>query len=135
MRARVRFGAAILVLLALGSTRFAEAQVVDAKFELFVSDPAASLAFYRVIGFELAHQKADGYTTLRSEGTVVALSPLPRWLPLWLGSAPRSSSTPTRSRRSARRSSPLDTPRVRSPSSRGAIATSASPTPTATTCA
>ena len=58
----------------------------DAKLELFVSDAARSVAFYRLLDFEIAHQKEDGYTTLRRGGLVLALSPLPSWLPVhWLG--------------------------------------------------
>lgn len=58
-----------------------------AKFELFVDDVERSTRFYEVLGFEVAHRKAsDGYTTLRNGDVVVALSPLPGWLPLsWLG--------------------------------------------------
>lgn len=77
-----RLTAAVLApLLVAGAL---QAQVVDAKFELFVADAAASTAFYETLGFEVFHRKADGYTTLRSGSTVVALSPLPGWLPLWL---------------------------------------------------
>lgn len=64
------------------SRSIADAEVVEAKFELFVTDVAASVRFYGVMGFELAHAKADGYSTLRSGATVVALSPVPWWLPL-----------------------------------------------------
>ena len=58
-----------------------------AKFELFVDDVAASTRFYESLGFQVAHFKeSDGYTTMEQDGVVVALSPLPRWLPLrWLG--------------------------------------------------
>ncbi|MBW2243501.1 MAG: hypothetical protein JRH01_16080 [Deltaproteobacteria bacterium] len=60
--------------------------VVESKIELFVSDSSASVAFYEVLGIALAHEKSSGYITLRSESTVIALSPLPWWLPLhWLG--------------------------------------------------
>ena len=60
---------------------------LKAKFELFVDDVVASTRFYETLGFHVAHFKeSDGYTTLEQDGVVVALSPLPRWLPLrWLG--------------------------------------------------
>jgi len=59
---------------------------VQSKFELFVDDADRSIGFYTALGFEVAHRKEDGYTTLRSGSTVVALCPLPRWLRLrWLG--------------------------------------------------
>lgn len=64
----------------------AEAPIVASKFELFVTDVEASKRFYATLGFAVAHEKPDGYTTLRSGKTVVALSPVPSWLPLrWLG--------------------------------------------------
>ncbi len=66
----------------LGGAAAAGAQVVDSKFELFVTDAAESIRFYEVVGFSVAHAKPDGYTTLRSGHTVVALSPVPWWLPL-----------------------------------------------------
>lgn len=60
--------------------------IVESKFELFVADVAESIRFYRTLGFEVAHQKPDGYATLTCGPTVVALAPLPGWLPLhWLG--------------------------------------------------
>lgn len=62
----------------------ATAEVVDSKFELFVTDTNESARFYAVLGFSVVHTKPDGYATLRSGGTVVALSPLPWWLPLRL---------------------------------------------------
>ena len=62
----------------------ANGQVTDSKFELFVTDAAESVRFYEVLGFAVAHAKPDGYSTLRSGGTVVALSPVPWWLPLRL---------------------------------------------------
>jgi len=74
-----------LVLLApfAGTT---SATVREAKFELFVTDVEEGIRFYTTLGFVVAHRKPDGYTTLDNAGTVVALSPLPSWLPLrWLG--------------------------------------------------
>ncbi|MDJ0785990.1 MAG: hypothetical protein QNK05_04240 [Myxococcota bacterium] len=76
--------------IALGSLGAAAesppAEVVESKFELFVHDADASTAFYRLLGFEVAHRQTHGYTTLRSGSTVVALSPLPEWAPIhWLG--------------------------------------------------
>jgi len=60
--------------------------VIESKFELFVTNVRESVRFYTTLGFAVAHQKADGYTTLKSGSTVVALSPVPWWLPLrWLG--------------------------------------------------
>jgi catechol 2,3-dioxygenase-like lactoylglutathione lyase family enzyme len=58
----------------------------ESKFELFVGDAAASVVFYRALGFEVVHEKSHGYTTLASGGTVVALSPVPSWarFPLWV---------------------------------------------------
>ena len=67
-----------------GGAVAASAQVVDSKFELFVTDAAESIRFYEVLGFSVAHAKPDGYSTLRSGSTVVALSPVPWWLPLRL---------------------------------------------------
>lgn len=70
----------------LATSAAASAQVVDAKFELFVTDAADSIRFYEALGFSVAHARPDGYSTLRSGDTVVALSPLPWWLPLrWVG--------------------------------------------------
>jgi hypothetical protein len=62
----------------------AAAQVVDSKFELFVTDVAESTRFYERLGFSVDQVKADGYSTLRSGSTIVALSPVPWWLPLRL---------------------------------------------------
>jgi catechol 2,3-dioxygenase-like lactoylglutathione lyase family enzyme len=73
-----------VVLGALGAPALLGAQVVDAKFELFVTDPAEAIRFYEALGFDVAHQKAEGYSTLQSVDTVVALSPVPWWLPLRL---------------------------------------------------
>lgn len=75
--------------LGLASPATAETReriISESKFELFVHDSAASAAFYRALGFEIAHRKPDGYTTLTSGSTVIALSPLPWWLPMhWFG--------------------------------------------------
>jgi catechol 2,3-dioxygenase-like lactoylglutathione lyase family enzyme len=76
--------ATLIVLGAFGASAPLGAQVIDAKFELFVTDPAEAIHFYEALGFEVAHQKQDGYSTLQSPGTVVALSPVPWWLPLRL---------------------------------------------------
>ena len=57
-------------------------EVRESKFELFVHDAAESTAFYAILGFGVAHAKHGGYTTLRSNSTVIALSPLPWWLPI-----------------------------------------------------
>lgn len=62
----------------------AHARITDSKFELFVTDAGESARFYEVLGFSIAHAKPDGYSTLRSGSTVVALSPVPWWLPLRL---------------------------------------------------
>lgn len=60
--------------------------LVESKFELFVHDSELSVRFYRGLGFEVAHRTDHGYVTLRSDPIVVALSPVPGWLPLhWLG--------------------------------------------------
>jgi len=60
--------------------------VLESKFELFVSDPVESANFYAVLGLAVVHAKPYGYTTLRSGSTVIALSPVPWWLPIhWLG--------------------------------------------------
>jgi lactoylglutathione lyase len=77
-----RAGVALVAFLAAP----VHAQINESKLELFVTDVQASVHFYRVLGFEVAHEKEYGYTTLRAADTVVALSPLPSWLPLhWLG--------------------------------------------------
>jgi len=60
--------------------------VLDSKFELFVSDVRRSVRFYEALGFQIAQQNSGGYTTMQSHSSVVALSPVPFWLPLrWLG--------------------------------------------------
>jgi catechol 2,3-dioxygenase-like lactoylglutathione lyase family enzyme len=83
---------ALVVALGLGLGIVTAAGPADAelraKFELFVDDVDASTRFYQGLGFRVAHVKpSDGYTTLERDGVVVALSPLPRWLPplRWLG--------------------------------------------------
>ena len=77
---------AIRLLMALLVTHpaIASAQIIDSKFELFVTDASESARFYEALGFEIAHAKPDGYSTMRSGGTVVTLSPVPWWLPLRL---------------------------------------------------
>ncbi|MGH7786080.1 MAG: VOC family protein [Candidatus Binatia bacterium] len=70
--------------LLIAHTASANGQVVDSKFELFVTDASESVRFYEVLGFSVADAKPDGYSTLRSGNTVVALSPVPWWLPLRL---------------------------------------------------
>jgi len=63
-----------------------ESEIIESKFELFVSRVDASSRFYETLGFEVVHRKPGGYTTLLSDSTVVALSPLPAWLPMhWFG--------------------------------------------------
>lgn len=76
----------LLVLMAGLAVATSGAEIIDSKFELFVSDPAESVAFYALLGFDVVHEQPSGYTTLRSGSTVVALSPLPWWLPVhWFG--------------------------------------------------
>lgn len=69
-------------VLVLGGDALGGAPVVESKFELFVTDVAESTRFYEALGFFVAHAKVDGYTTLRNGSTLVALSPVPWWLPL-----------------------------------------------------
>ena len=58
----------------------------QSKIEFFVSDPHRSIVFYQLLGFEVVHSKTYGYTTLQNGPVVIALSPLPGWLPIhWLG--------------------------------------------------
>lgn len=77
--------AAWFVALSLGGVATAaSAPIADSKFELFVTDVGESIRFYEALGFSVAHAKLDGYSTLRSARTVVALSPVPWWLPLRL---------------------------------------------------
>jgi lactoylglutathione lyase len=72
------------VVLLIAFAAIANGQVVESKFELFVTDAGESVRFYETLGFSVAHAKADGYSTLTSGHTVVALSPVPSWLPLRL---------------------------------------------------
>lgn len=77
---------ALLLTAAVAGADGTPGRVLGSKFELFVSDPGASAAFYSALGLEVVHAKPDGYTTLASGSTVIALSPLPWWLPVrWLG--------------------------------------------------
>ena len=90
LRDRTKVALAALLFAAAAAETVAAAdatpRVLESKFELFVSDPAASIPFYSLLGFAVVHAKADGYTTLKSGSTVIALSPLPGWLPVhWLG--------------------------------------------------
>ena len=72
----------VAATLSVGSLLHASPPIIESKFELFVNDVDASVRFYETLGFVIALRKADGYTTLRSGATVVALSPVPWWLPL-----------------------------------------------------
>jgi lactoylglutathione lyase len=83
-RPAIVVGCALALLL--GASGLARAQVVESKFEIFVTDASESTRFYQMLGFSVAHAKIDGYTTLRSGSTIVALSPVPWWLPLRLAS-------------------------------------------------
>ena len=78
----VRVGSLVVAMLAVGSVLQASPTIVESKFELFVTDVDESIRFYETLGFVVAHRKVDGYTTLRSGATVVALSPVHSWLPL-----------------------------------------------------
>jgi len=76
----------IVLLLALAPLAASSQGIHESKFELFVTDAQQSARFYSALGFTLAHRKEGGYTTLQQGSTVVALSPVPSWLPLrWLG--------------------------------------------------
>jgi catechol 2,3-dioxygenase-like lactoylglutathione lyase family enzyme len=60
--------------------------IIESKFELFVTDPDKSAEFYATLGIPVVDRKSSGYITLRSGPTVIALSPIPWWLPVgWLG--------------------------------------------------
>lgn len=95
VRARARsvreFSRRALVACALGlplafPASALEGAIRESKFELFVTDVASSVRFYEALGFRIVHAKPDGYTTMQSQAAVVALSPVPSWLPLrWLG--------------------------------------------------
>jgi catechol 2,3-dioxygenase-like lactoylglutathione lyase family enzyme len=83
---RVHWIVTLGLALATSPASSSAPSVVESKFELFVTDVDESIRFYRTLGFEVAHQKPDGYATLTCGSTVVALAPLPGWLPLyWLG--------------------------------------------------
>ena len=89
MRALIRLAAVLFFATAFNSIALAgstSSSVVDSKFEFFVHDAAESKRFYAALGFSVAHAKPDGYSTLTHGSTVIALSPLPWWLPAhWLG--------------------------------------------------
>ena len=75
--------AACVLTLALPSVSASEpSRVARSKFELFVTNVEESRRFYTTLGFVVAHEKTDGYTTLTRGSAVVALSPVPFWLPL-----------------------------------------------------
>lgn len=86
---RTKTLALLLITLAVGPVAAGEdapPTIIASKFEFFVSDPHKSAAFYAVLGIAVTHRKASGYTTLQSGSTVIALSPVPWWLPVsWLG--------------------------------------------------
>ena len=87
MRAR-RFAllASLAICAAAMPAAATQTSIVESKFELFVHDASESADFYSVLGFHVMHSKPYGYTTLESGYTVVALSPLPWWLPIhWFG--------------------------------------------------
>lgn len=75
-------GSLVILMLVVGSALHASPTIIESKFELFVTDVDESVRFYETLGFLVANRQANGYTTLRSGSTVVALSPLPSWLPL-----------------------------------------------------
>jgi hypothetical protein len=83
MPCRRRTSLACALLFAAAHSFAADPAIVDSKFELFVSDVEPSARFYALLEFEVA-RKPDGYTTLRSGTTVIALSPVTMWLPSWL---------------------------------------------------
>lgn len=75
----------LVAFLAVAPPLHASPSIVESKFELFATDVDQSLRFYTTLGFAVAHRKADGYTTLRSGSTIIALSPVPSWLPFrWI---------------------------------------------------
>ena len=79
----------VLIILSAGTIIAGEStprMIIESKLELFTSDPDRSAAFYSVLGFAVVDRKPSGYTTLRQGSTVIALSPIPWWLPVgWLG--------------------------------------------------
>ena len=76
----------IVLLVTLATAAGASPPLHESKVELFVTNTEESVRFYRALGFHVAHQKEGGYTTLDNGAAVIALSPLPAWLPLhWLG--------------------------------------------------
>ena len=82
--------ALLVLLLAMVDPVHSAPSILGSKFELFVTHVDESALFYEALGFEVAERKPDGYTTLRSGSTVIALSPVPSWLPLrWLPFARR----------------------------------------------
>ena len=85
----IRAAQATLFGIALAVAARAPAQVVEAKFELFMTDAPASAHFYETLGFAVVQRKPGGYITLRTGTTVIALSPVPWWLPLRLVSGLR----------------------------------------------
>jgi catechol 2,3-dioxygenase-like lactoylglutathione lyase family enzyme len=80
--------ALLLIILPAGAIiadESAPRMISESKLELFTSDPDRSAAFYAILGFAVVHRKPSGYTTLRQGSTVIALSPVPWWLPVgWL---------------------------------------------------
>lgn len=75
-----------VLVLAFGAIAAASPPIHESKLELFVTNVEASTRFYLTLGFVVAHQKEGGYTTLDNGRVVIALSPVPAWLPLrWLG--------------------------------------------------
>jgi catechol 2,3-dioxygenase-like lactoylglutathione lyase family enzyme len=80
-----RLLALVVGFLAFGPLLHASPSILESKFELFVTDVDESVRFYTTLGFAVAHRKGDGYTTLRNGSTVIALSPVPSWLPFrWI---------------------------------------------------
>jgi len=76
----------LLMAGAIGAAPSSDPTIRESKFELFVTNVEESARFYTTLGFVVAHKKPGGYTTLENGSTVVALSPVPSWLPLrWLG--------------------------------------------------
>ena len=88
MRLAIESCAALALIFATMAVALDETEMPfvlrESKFELFVTDVAESISFYTTLGFVVAHQKPYGYTTLQSHSVVLALSPVPGWLPLRL---------------------------------------------------